>query len=277
MNHNHWGLLQSIGANYLANYVTDTTRTALTSFRMPRGSNRYTRPRPYPKRIATMQRVAAASNKGTHLGYQIGRSLNRTPPTELKAFDVALTNTNFAAAGNFQLLNAPITGSELFNRIGRKIYMKSIEVRAFIQNVSTSVQDTGRVILIYDSQPNNAGFVNTDILADSTALGATSGYSGINLANRQRFKIIRDYQVMLPSVTNTAGVLTNGPAAMDTVWHGHEFHWFVPLKGLETVYNGNNAGTVADINSGALVLMFISNGAGNTWTCSHTTRLRYYD
>lgn len=212
--------------------------------------------------------------------YQAGRELARPTMREKKAFDVALTNLNFnvpATPPVFQVLNACINGAELYQRVGRKIYMKSIHIRGFIQPIATSISDIGRLIIFYDAQPNAAAPLIATLLQDSTAAAATSSLSEINLINRARFKILRDYQVLLPSQTDTAGVITNlanfDPIGPNTL----NVNFFIPLKGLETEYNGVNGGTIADISSGAIFITAVSQNATSEYEFTYTCRMRYYD
>lgn len=225
------------------------------------------------------RRRAIVGRRG--LGYQVGRSLfRRTPQVELKAFDTPqFTNafrTPSAATSLSPVINVLINGPELYQRIGRKIYMKSLQIKGFILNAATSVQDTIRLMLVYDSQSNGAAPVIADILANMNGTPATTGMSMVNLNNRQRFQILRDQHWTVPAVTNTAGVLTNGPQFNDTMGR-FEINWFVKLKGLETVYNNLNGGTIADLASGALYMAFVSNDVDATWNFRGVSRLRYYD
>lgn len=208
--------------------------------------------------------------------YAIRRQYGGQPKNELKAFDVAASNKNFIAAGTFALLNNMVAGSEVYNRVGRKTYMKSIRIRGVIYNILTNIQDTGRIILLYDEQPNGAQPVIADIVQDSNAGAATTIRSNPNLNNRERFQILRDHTIYFPSVTNTGGVLTN-ENYNDTEHASYNIDWFVPLKGKETMYNGVNGGTIADIVSGSLYLVVVIQTTDNAWTFSSSSRLRYYD
>lgn len=208
--------------------------------------------------------------------YQKGRELTRAPKQELKAFDVANTVSVFAAGGTFTVLNACVNGAELYQRVGRKIYMKSLHVRGFITNAATDVQDMLRVIVFYDSQPNAAGpAALATLIQDSNAAAGTSVSSEINLINRQRFKILRDFQIMVPAITNTAGVLTN-VGFFDQKQESFSVDFFVKLKGLESVFNAVNGGTAADISSGALWIVTFC-ASSTDWSLNFGTRLRYYD
>lgn len=211
--------------------------------------------------------------------YNVGRSLTTTPKSELKAFDTSISSNAFDVAITppvTSTLNTPVNGAELYQRVGRKIYMKNLHIRGFIENIVTSIQDVGRIIVYYDSQPNGAIPVIGTLLRDSNAAATLSGLSEINLDNRQRFQILRDYQVLLPACTNTAGVLTN-LTIMDPIKNTFNVDFFIKLKGMETVYNAVNGGTIADITSGAINMICLSTNTSNVWTFSWSSRLRYYD
>lgn len=214
------------------------------------------------------------------LGYQSGRAFARAPQQELKCFDVTPGNLNFITSGTgttVQVYNSVPQGSEVYQRIGRKIYMKSLAIRGQIQQIATSVTDVGRILVVYDSQANGGGFPSAgSLLQDCNAGVNTNGFSHININNRQRFKILRDYQVILPSATFVAGVVTN-LGYQDNIIHTHMVDWYIPLKGLEAIFNVNSTGAVTDIQSGSLLIFCVSNAGDNKYTFSLTTRLRYYD
>lgn len=248
------------------------------------GTQAFDRVMPYLRRRSAVSRqnpTPPPSRRGRGRGYQSGRSLYRKPQVELKAFDQSsFTNglrTPAAGTSISPIINLPINGPELYQRVGRKIYMKSVQVTGYVYNVATAPQSLGRILLMYDSQSNGALPVVADILSDMTAVIATSGCSHLNLNNRQRFQVLRDHKITLPAVTNTVGVLTNGPAFNDTAPFRYEINWFIKLKGLEAVYNQVNGGTIADVASGALFLLFVTDAGDATWTFKGCTRLRYYD
>lgn len=227
------------------------------------------------------RRLVGANIRRRGLGYQVGRSIYRkAPQVELKAYDVPdftqALRTPAAATALSPPLNIPTNGPELYQRVGRKIYMKSIQIRGYVWNAATTTSSLGRVILLYDSQANGAAPVVADILSNMTLAPATTGCSMLNLNNRQRFSILKDVVMNLPSCTNVAGVLTNGPSYPDTTGR-FEINWFVKLRGLEAVFNNVNGGNIGDVASGSLFLMFITDVNDATWNFKGVTRLRYYD
>jgi len=229
-------------------------------------------------------RTAPKSNRPTKRGrtiapvrgYQSGRALAKKPGMELKAFDHAQTVTGFSsAAPNVAYFNFLVSGSELYQRVGRKVYMKSLHLRGWVQNSATSVADFARIIVFYDANPNGQAITQTDLLQDSNAAAAVSATAEINLFNRERFQILRDHQILLPSVTNTGGVLTN--SFIPQTDSQMNIDMFIKLKGLEAVYNGTNGGTIADIQTGAIGMLLMCETSTNEWDFTWHTRLRYYD
>lgn len=210
--------------------------------------------------------------------YQKGRELTKAPKSELKAFDVTLTTTvveNIANTPNFNTINVMVNGAELFNRVGRKVYNRNLHFRGWFSNAATGTQDIARVIIYYDAQPNGAAPTIANLLADSTTAGSTTSLSEINLFNRARFKILRDHQVLLPGCTNSATSVSPSFVLDSTGRLAVDF--FIKLKGLESVYNGTNGGTVADITSGAIGFVVLSETTSNSWDFNWSSRLRYYD
>lgn len=223
-------------------------------------------------------KVHKPSKKRKRVGdYQKGRELARTPKQELKAFDVTTTNTAVVAVAGGPVsvcLNTPVNGAELYQRVGRKIYMKSLHFRGVFVPSAAAIEQYARLIIYYDSQPNTALPAIATILQDSTAGAATTWQSEINLINRQRFKILRDYQVML-GATN-AGFTTE--IVPDPIVSSYNVDMFIKLKGLESIFNATNGGTIADVASGALNFVLVGSAAADgNWDLQWSSRLRYYD
>lgn len=210
--------------------------------------------------------------------YNSGRTHPGQPKAELKAFDLNSGEAAaFDATGTVTVLNTPLLGTDYFNRIGRKTYMKNLHLRGWVfNNTTVTATDVGRIVIVYDAQPNGALPVVSDIFQNANSAAATNNLANINLNNRQRFTILRDMEVYLPSVTNTAGVLTNR-GNEDYIKQSFLIDEFIKLRGMETVYNSVDGGTIADITSGSLLLVTFANNASEDWAFQFGTRLRYYD
>lgn len=207
-------------------------------------------------------------------GYQSGRSHPGAPKAELKVWDVSI-NQAFSNAGVITVVNVMAIGSEIYNRVGRKVYMKSLRFSGYLTNTATSVQDYARFVVVYDSNPNGAAPALADIFQNMNGPAATTGFSHLNMNNRERFQIIRDKRFSLPAVTNTAGVLTN-MTLQDPIKQSFQIDEFCDMKGLEITYNANATAGIADITAGAVYIVTFGN-TGVTWSLQGENRLRYYD
>ena len=67
------------------------------------------------------------------------------------------------------------------------------------------------MLVVYDKQPNGALPTYATVMQTRDNAGAASNtaFSDPNFDNKERFTILRDTTFVLPSVTNTVGVLTN--------------------------------------------------------------------
>lgn len=181
---------------------------------------------------------------------------------ERKYYDSAVVATTLAAAGTFVLpglLNPMVPGSGANNRIGRKVVMKSLYIRwtANLQPTSTGGSPI-RMIIFYDKQANAAQANATDLLVQNLF------QSPNNLDNRDRFVVIADQTSDTVSVGNNYSIAGQCYKKIN----------------LETIYNAGSAGTIGDIQSGALYVTFAQTN-GNVGTAQPQitwyARLRYED
>lgn len=161
---------------------------------------------------------------------------------ELKYIDTSIAQNVTFGVATFtapQLLNGVIQGSDATNRIGRKINLKSIYVRGTWWAGPTSTSGAPlRVIIFYDKQANAAAPAATDLLL------ASDFTSPNNLNNRDRFVVIADQ--VLSTISNTGDPTTT-------------MECYKKIN-LETLFNSGNAGTIGDITSGSLWIMFAQSG-----------------
>lgn len=199
--------------------------------------------------------------------------------TEIKSYDWSDTNsanglvvdtaavTGVPADNMFTVgmscLNLIQQGATFFNRIGSKVLLKSVELEMMLA-VYPVTGDLGyvfRYMVIYDKQPNGLYPQIGDILAVNA--GAPDFYSGINITNRDRFQVLRDKIV---NVLRTEAV--------------HSIKEFIPCR-LQTQY-GTNTGLMADITSGAVLVVGFTNlqtetGSGYGMIKLLNSRVRYFD
>lgn len=195
---------------------------------------------------------------------------------EKKVIDVAAGTIQINTTGSFNLLNGCVQGSDYSNRIGRKIVMRSLYIRGFAfpepsATAANSPSQQARMIIFLDSQPNGAAPAVTDLLNSATPA------SQLNLNNRDRFRVLRDQtfvfgpQVYAVSAT-AAPTVTGTPSVADV-------NCYVKM-GHETIFNAGNAGTIGDINSGALYMFWIGSvtaGTGQDANAFVSSRVRFLD
>jgi len=217
-------------------------------------------------------------------GQQIVRRSNVGP--ELKGVDsnvndasvLATTNTN----AGIVVLNLVQQGNGSWNRVGKKITMKSVRIRGIatsttINNATQIQNNVMRMTVVYDKQPSSGAIPTFDQIFGNTAQdGAeTSRFlDGLRFDNTGRFQVIKD-QLVTSDMAEFSG-------AAGLVEYDIPFDMFINLKGLDTIFSGqSNPMTIADISTGALY--FIARADSSTATTnlfsikSSTTRLRYYD
>lgn len=165
--------------------------------------------------------------------------------------------TTFTTPGAVFLLNGIVPGSGADQRIGRVVTGKSIYVRGVFSMGATSTSGSPlRILIVYDKQANATAFNTTDLLKQDDFR------SGNNLSNRDRFTVIAD--MITPYIGSGDKVQTN-------------FEIYKKLN-LETQFNAGTAGSIGDITSGSIYIMFAHFGiatAGpvvNWWS-----RYRYRD
>lgn len=187
--------------------------------------------------------------------------------------------------GTVTAINLIQVGSSMFNRIGRKIEMRSIRIsgQLFTATVTraTVVPDYARVLIIYDRQTNGAFPTVSDILQDTDQAGTntTEAFSGLNMNNRERFVTIMDKRFTIPQATATAGVLTN--VFPQNEMYPIKIDEFRRLRGLTTHYKADsNPAVIGDVSTGGLYAVSIAQtqAAGTElFSFQFNCRLKYVD
>jgi len=235
------------------------------------------------------EKSESSKAKGRHKYSSIPGVLVDKKP-EVKAVDSSPSVVLPAGSLAFTLLNGIQEGSSFYNRIGRKIAMKSLH---FTGNIAPGVNHTGsdrdyvRWMIIYDRQANGATPTPADLLTNYDNTGATltgTPYLGLNLNNADRFVVLRDKRIAL-SQRQYSGALAPNP---DT-WYGANFqnyqsdltiNEFIDLKGLEVHYKAStNPAVIGDIATGALYFVCgvaTATGVG-AYEAIVNSRLRYWD
>lgn len=203
------------------------------------------------------------------------------PAPEIKSWDVipgqvtSLELVNFAhnsVAGAYALpqpiaftgmlpLNVILQGATFYNRIGAKVTIKSIQMKANFILAVAATNTVCRYMIVYDKQTNGAFPALGDILETNDTLGLTFD-AGLNMTNRSRFSMLRDKTFPLDAGSGIAA-------------HCSEY-----IKGRWETEFSTTTGTIGDIRSGAIYFIAFTNGLGGhdaAYLYDATFRLRYYD
>jgi len=196
---------------------------------------------------------------------------------------VAADNTN---AGAF-CLNLIQQGTGSWNRIGRKITMKSVRLMLNFELVETvlagnSLSNSVRYIVVYDRQPNSSALPRFDDIfgvTDQTGAESTLQWFPLRYDAMDRFRIVRDKTIEFQPPTNIAGATATSSTRTQNI-HCDDY---VKLPDYETVFsNTANPMTTAEISTGTLLLYVRAqnNSVGvSTVALDETSqvRLRYVD
>lgn len=184
---------------------------------------------------------------------------------EKKYIDIQSAAYECDTTGSVVALNLCDEGTSVSERIGRKICIKSVQIRGFLLPQDGQVSSAScRVMLVWDKQVNGVIATIAEILSASTS------HSFMNLDNRERFVVLMDKMFSF-GISDTTMPLGNGPST--AVVNKYKK---MP-EGSFTIFDGTGGG-IADVNTGALYLVTIGNNqAGLGRNLVAATRVRYTD
>lgn len=194
---------------------------------------------------------------------------------EMKAVDATGTiafNNLSPGSGHTILCNATTQGTDRHNRVGRRINIKSVNVKMYIYSSQASpaiIDDLLRIALVWDEQPTGTLPTLQEYWQDTSVAGVTSSnmLSHNNLNNSARFRMLR-----------TLTVLVNAEAQMTETNQGRAFiEWNTKLN-LITQYNVGNTGNITDFTTGAIYLIGWGNNSNPAqWSADVAVRVKYQD
>lgn len=195
--------------------------------------------------------------------------------TEVKSVDhEAVTPITTATTTPADVLYDSSIGADFYNRIGRKVNLKSIYIRGVFKNGGPVSPAEAIRIVVYTDNQFTTGTVPTtaDVLADVSNTGAiaTNPYSNINLNNRDRFQILKEFFVQMPAVA-AGGVLSNSGLG-GSVTLTQKLRFFRRLGGFEVSHGGSATGTVTKGN-----VLLTAIGEGGAYTFTYSCRIRFTD
>lgn len=186
----------------------------------------------------------------------------------------ALATYSLPITGTFSdpvLISGVAVGTDPLTRVGRKVTMKSINMRyalvctAIATGAGGPVPNRTRILLVYDKSPNGVLPSSADILEPGAGFNAM-----MDLNNSDRFVIIADE---MSEQTQGGAALALAGAALSS---GSVYRKI----NMESLYGGNSA-AIGDIRSGAIYIMAASDTVMSatqaTYGVNALTRIRYTD
>lgn len=190
------------------------------------------------------------------------------PQKELKFFDTTLS-FNVDATGEVpatgQLTLIP-QGDTESSRDGRQAFIRSIQIRAsanMVPAAAATAATNACIMLVLDTQTNGAAAAVTDVMTTNNI----SGTGLINMANSQRFKILKRWDLVF-----------NSPAGATTAYNNVAKHIeFYKKVAFPMNFNGTT-GAITEIRDNNLFLLAGTDGSSDdTVVVSGTARVRFYD
>lgn len=259
--------------------------------------------------LARRKRFPIYGSGGQIIGYQYGprrglrtmrrrvrarrqfvpRTMGPFSASESKYFDAETDdftipgNTAWAATNDIMkgTICLPQEGSDIDNRIGRKIAVYKIAIRGIIkQNPATDQADilanpAIRIIFWMDQQTNATATNSAQLMAAPTAAEADNVFCTFqNTANFGRFRVFRDIVLSARDVTSAPdGNNTSSQNAVNI-----PFKFVVRFrKPIIVRFNGTNGGTIGDVVDNSFYLSAQKSAASFTHLVTTISRVYYKD
>lgn len=190
----------------------------------------------------------------------------RKPLTDSKYIDLDLRVSDANTTGDIFLIPTIAQGTNVNQRVGKKIEYSSIQIRGnIIAGTAATAPGNVAFYLVYDKQPTGSLPAITDVLETASAL------SFLNDNNSDRFLILKKHRLMVIGDGDT----TNGQNCCTA----YDVDMFIKLK-HKVIYKSLGTGAIGDFNYGALYGLVVGNLSSTAnvfpvWQCSY--RVRYHD
>lgn len=231
----------------------------------------------YAARRAARKAIAIAkarSNKSSGL-YRSGGFYGRGRGIEKKTVDttgelqyaINGLSDNATAPQEMVLINGVASGTNVNQRVGRRIVMKSIYIRGYIFTGTTPLSFPVRTMLVLDKQANGAAPTMQQILGSFASAQADIDAPN-NLDNRERFKIMMDKMTIIQVNGGTSGATSNAG-------------WIQKYKKCNIPVTFNNVGLgISSISTNSLWLCAVGpqvHDSASNHRIFFSTRVRFTD
>ena len=216
---------------------------------------------PYGPSAAKRQRVKSRKPYAQTKMYSAVRKKKGEPA---KTSEEGISVYNVDSTGFIALrFTIPVGAGPLNARIGRELFIRSIQVRGSLEAGTTASVAHARMIVVYDRRP-------TGILPTyNTVMSAIAPTAFINSANYPRFRILLN-----------KGYAVTGQNALGNRTDQSYFviDEYVKVKDIIS-YKNANTGTIDDIEQGAVYILWVADTAAGTASpiARVAMRMRYDD
>jgi len=174
-------------------------------------------------------------------GYAKG--LQRAYVKEKGYVDTAFATYACNTTGSVTLLNVVAQGAAVTQRVGKKIVMKGLQCRGYINAGSAGDVASAAYMIVYDKRPTGANPTIADILVSATSNSMN------NDANAGRFRILKREDCVITGNEAAGANITDTTRVLAT--------WWLDLKSAPVVFKAAGTGAIGDIEEGALYLVTI--------------------
>jgi Satellite tobacco necrosis virus coat protein. len=203
----------------------------------------------YPKQKSRRPKYAGPA--------RIPGSSRRTDPAEAKELNLVYVNPSFTGGTSVNLLNSISQGTDIGNRVGRRVCCRSLQLK-YSPSLSAASLAAFKVAIVLDRFPN--GTVPTAATIYNLSTGLSQGLSQLNTAqNRARFKTLAEFNH--PNVEDFGN---SGQGGVNKK--------FIKLGSIITEYNAAGA-----MNANAIYAVFIQSSLANDSLISFASKLVFTD
>ena len=208
---------------------------------------------------------------------------------ELKSYDThgsfLIAHDGYAGPSHVSLINCPIKGSEMYNRIGRRIKCVQADINITLypgMPTPDTLAQNITFICFVDSDPTTSTLPGYDLLykdfVGPTGAPLVDIMSHRNLDLIKRFRVLRRKNIPLRTCGTATGVIPCNGNAFQASENDITFSWSLPLN-LETQFNSGNGGTITDMVNNALYIGYWTDAQAPQQEASFkmSTRVRYRD
>ena len=234
---------------------------------------RYAKKKTYRKKRTSLVRLV--KNVVSHqLEDKLSEHIFTPAGAGAQVFDYALGSVGY-------LVNGMSRGTGIGDRVGREVTMKRLMIQGQIERTSNSTwaQQVLRIIVAIDKEPNGAAAVPAFADCFSYNNGVADIFAFPNIATKNRFKVLYDKMINVPDQS----LASNAPTSESSSQAPEKYivRKTINLRNHKVLYNTGNAGTIADINKGALIVWcaaYVRDAVpANTHHFNYSTRLYYED